>query len=71
VASEPLTVAELRVLRLLPTHLSYREIGLRFRTSGHTVKSQAHAVYRKLGATSRSEAVARATAFGLVDTGPT
>jgi LuxR family maltose regulon positive regulatory protein len=71
VASEPLTVAELRVLRLLPTHLSYREIGERFRTSGHTVKSQAHAVYRKLGATSRSEAVARATAFGLVDTGPT
>jgi LuxR family maltose regulon positive regulatory protein len=70
VTSEPLTVAELRVLRLLPTHLSYREIGERFRTSGHTVKSQAHAVYRKLGATSRSEAVARATAFGLVDAGP-
>ncbi|HET6509167.1 MAG TPA: LuxR C-terminal-related transcriptional regulator [Baekduia sp.] len=71
VISEPLTVAELRVLRLLPTHLSYREIGERFRTSGHTVKSQAHAVYRKLGVTSRSEAVARATAFGLVDAGPT
>jgi len=68
--AEPLTVAELRVLQLLPTHLAYREIGERFSTSCHTVKTQAHAVYRKLGATSRSEAVARATAFGLLDAGP-
>jgi LuxR family maltose regulon positive regulatory protein len=67
--AEPLTVAELRVLRLLPSHLTFREIGERFATSSHTVKSQAHAVYRKLGARSRSEAVDRAVACGLLDPG--
>jgi LuxR family transcriptional regulator, maltose regulon positive regulatory protein len=36
--------------------------------SANTVKTQAHAVYRKLDASSRSEAVDRAVAIGLVDT---
>jgi LuxR family transcriptional regulator, maltose regulon positive regulatory protein len=62
-----LTMAELRVLRFLPTHLSFREIGERLHVSGNTVKSQAHAVYAKLGAGSRSEAVAHASALGLID----
>jgi len=62
-----LTMAELRVLRFLPTHLSFREIGERLHVSGNTVKSQAHAVYAKLGAASRSEAVAHASALGLID----
>jgi LuxR family transcriptional regulator, maltose regulon positive regulatory protein len=62
-----LTTAELRVLRLLPTHLSFREIAARLHVSANTIKTQAHAVYRKLDASSRTEAVAHARAVGLVD----
>ncbi len=62
-----LTMAELRVLRFLPTHLSFREIGGRLHVSTNTVKSQVHAVYRKLDATSRSEAVEHASTIGLID----
>jgi LuxR family maltose regulon positive regulatory protein len=62
-----LTIAELRILRFLPTHLSFREIGERLHVSGNTVKTQAHAVYTKLGAGSRSEAVAKAASIGLID----
>ena len=62
-----LTLAELRVLRLLPSHFSLREIAARLHVSANTVKTQAHAVYRKLGVSSRSEAVARAREIGLVE----
>ena len=62
-----LTTAELRVLRMLPSHMSLREIATRLHVSLNTVKSQAHAVYRKLDVSSRSEAVARARTVGLVD----
>ena len=62
-----LTRAELRVLRFLPSHLSFREIASRLHVSANTVKTQAHAVYRKLDASSRSEAVARAREVGLID----
>ncbi|MGZ4243166.1 MAG: LuxR C-terminal-related transcriptional regulator [Solirubrobacteraceae bacterium] len=61
-----LTIAELRVLRFLPSHLSFREIAARLGVSANTVKTQAHSVYRKLGAASRSEAVARAQDTGLL-----
>jgi LuxR family maltose regulon positive regulatory protein len=61
-----LTMAELRILRFLPTHLSFREIGLRLHVSTNTVKTQAHAVYRKLDVSSRSDAVARAGEIGLL-----
>ena len=40
-----LTTAELRVLPLLATHLSFREIGAELFLSKHTVKSQAISVY--------------------------
>jgi LuxR family maltose regulon positive regulatory protein len=66
----PLTAAETRVLRLLPTHHSFRGIGERLHLSRFTVKSQALAVYRKLGVGSRGEAVARARALGLLDDAP-
>ena len=56
-AIESLTTAELRVLRFLPSHLSFREIAARLHVSANTVKTQAHAVYRKLDASSRSGAV--------------
>ncbi|WCB95167.1 HTH-type transcriptional regulator MalT [Baekduia alba] len=62
-----LTTAELRVLRFLPSHLSFREIAERLQVSSNTVKTQAHAVYRKLDASSRSMAVERARAVGILD----
>lgn len=61
-----LTIAELRILRFLPSHRSFREIASQLGVSANTVKTQAHAVYRKLGAASRSEAVARALDAGLL-----
>jgi LuxR family maltose regulon positive regulatory protein len=63
-----LTTAELRVLLLLPTHLSFPEVAVRLNVSANTVKSHARAVYRKLGVTSRAEAVTRAGEAGLIDT---
>lgn len=62
----PLTRAELRLLQLLPTHLSFREIGERLFVSTNTVKSQARSIYRKLGVRSRAEAVSTARAGGLL-----
>ena len=64
-----LTMAELRILRFLPTHLSFREIGSRLHVSTNTVKSQAHAVYAKLGVSSRSEAVRAGSELGLIEVG--
>lgn len=61
-----LTIAELRILRFLPSHRSFREIAAQLNLSVNTVKSQAHAVYRKLGVSSRSEAVDRAHSTGLL-----
>ncbi len=61
-----LTTAELRVLRFLPTHYSFHEIAERLEVSSNTVKTHVHAVYRKLDACSRSEAVAHATSAGLL-----
>jgi LuxR family maltose regulon positive regulatory protein len=58
-----LTTAE---LRLLPNHLTYPEIGQRLYVSQHTVKSQAISIYRKLGVSSRSQAVQRAQELGLL-----
>jgi LuxR family maltose regulon positive regulatory protein len=62
-----LTAAELRLLPLLTTHLSFREIAERLFVSRNTVKTQAISVYRKLDASSRSEAIDRAIELGLVD----
>jgi LuxR family maltose regulon positive regulatory protein len=62
-----LTTAELRLLPLLATHLSFPEIGERLYVSRHTVKSQAISIYRKLGVSSRSEAVSRAGDLGLLE----
>jgi LuxR family maltose regulon positive regulatory protein len=62
----PLTPAELRLLPYLQTHLTLPEIGARLFVSRHTVSSEVSAIYRKLGASSRSEAVDRATALGLL-----
>ncbi len=61
-----LTIAELRVLRFLPSCRPFREIADQLGVSANTVKTQAHAVYRKLGAGSRSEAVLLAREAGLL-----
>lgn len=66
-AHTSMTAAELRILRFLPTHLSFREIASDLFVSANTVKTQAHSVYRKLDASSRSQAVARASELGLLD----
>ena len=62
-----LTAAELRVLPMLATHLSFPEIGAEMFLSPHTVKSQAMSIYRKLGASSRHEAVTRSRELGLLE----
>jgi LuxR family transcriptional regulator, maltose regulon positive regulatory protein len=61
-----ITAAETRVLRLLPTHHSFREIGELLFLSRFTVKSHAHSLYRKLGVSSRSEAVERSRELRLL-----
>jgi LuxR family transcriptional regulator, maltose regulon positive regulatory protein len=62
-----LTAAELRLLPMLSTHLSFREMGEEMFLSPHTVKSEAISIYRKLGASSRNQAVTRARELGLLD----
>jgi LuxR family transcriptional regulator, maltose regulon positive regulatory protein len=62
-----LTPAELRVLQYLPTHLSFPQIAGQVFVSPNTVKTQAQGVYRKLGVSSRREAVEQARAAGLLD----
>ena len=61
-----LTAAELRLLPLLATHLTHQEIGERLYVSRNTIKSQAMSVYRKLGVSSRGEAVRTAEQIGLL-----
>jgi LuxR family maltose regulon positive regulatory protein len=61
-----LTTAELRLLPLLASHHTFPEIGDRLYISRHTVKTQAMSIYRKLGASSRSEAVRIAAEIGLL-----
>jgi LuxR family transcriptional regulator, maltose regulon positive regulatory protein len=61
-----LTAAELRLLPLLSTHLTLLEIGERLHLSRNTVKTQAVSIYRKLGVSSRSEAMQRVRELGLL-----
>jgi LuxR family transcriptional regulator, maltose regulon positive regulatory protein len=61
----PPSDAEIRVLGLLATDLTTREIGGKLYLSPHTVRSHTRSLYRKLGVTTRKDAVARATTLGL------
>jgi LuxR family maltose regulon positive regulatory protein len=63
-----LTRAEMRVLQLLPTHLSLSQIGEELYISRNTVKAHVTAIYRKLRCSTRTEAVARAGDLGLLRT---
>jgi ATP/maltotriose-dependent transcriptional regulator MalT len=61
-----LSSRELEVLRLLPSELSFREIGSALYVSHNTVKTHVQRIYRKLGADTRAEAVARARELRLL-----
>ncbi len=63
---ETLTHGETRVLRYLPTNLSAQEIADELYLSVNTVKTHQRHVYQKLGARSRTQAVERARALGLL-----
>jgi LuxR family maltose regulon positive regulatory protein len=62
-----LTAAELRLLPLLATHLSFPEIAGELFLSPHTIKSEMKSIYRKLGASSRNQAVTQARGLGLLE----
>ena len=63
--AEPLTAAELRVLKLLPTS-TYPQIAAALYISRSTVKTHLQSVYHKLGVASRSEAIERAVDLRLL-----
>ncbi|MGH9106121.1 MAG: LuxR C-terminal-related transcriptional regulator, partial [Acidimicrobiales bacterium] len=63
---DPLSDAELRVLRYLPTNLTTPEIAREIYVSQNTVKTHVQNLYAKLGAHRRSEAVTRARDLGLL-----
>jgi LuxR family maltose regulon positive regulatory protein len=62
---EPLSPAELAVLRQLPDR-TVREIADALYLSVNTIKSHIRAIYRKFGVNTREDALARATALGLL-----
>ena len=62
-----LTTAELRLLPLLATHLSFPQIGEELFLSRHTIKSQTVSIYRKLSTATRDQAVTRARELGLLE----
>jgi LuxR family maltose regulon positive regulatory protein len=67
---EPLSSAEARVLRYLPTKLSAPEIADEMYLSVNTVKTHMRHLYDKLGAHRRHEAVEQARALGLLAPSP-
>jgi LuxR family transcriptional regulator, maltose regulon positive regulatory protein len=65
-AGTDLTEREFDVLRLLEKGLSKREIGQTLFLSYNTIHTHARSIYRKLGASSREEAIAQARGRGLI-----
>jgi len=61
-----LTVRELEVLRLLTSELSNRQIAQSLYVAPSTVRTQLKSIYRKLGASSREEAVEEARTRGII-----
>jgi len=61
-----LTPAETRVLALLPTYRTLAAIGTELGVGRPTVKTHVENIYKKLGATTRGEAVTLADRVGLL-----
>jgi LuxR family transcriptional regulator, maltose regulon positive regulatory protein len=64
--TDALSDAELSVLRLLRSELSQREIAGELHLSFNTIKTHTRSIYRKLGAATRAEALARARELSLI-----
>jgi len=65
-----LTASELRILQFLPSHLSFPQVAASVHLSPNTVKTHVRAIYRKLDASSRQEAIERAREVGLLEGEP-
>src|SRR4051794_41895952 len=65
-----LTPAEVRILELLPTHLTLAQMGADLFVSRNTAKSQVAAIYRKFLVESRDEPVHRPRELGLLPSQP-
>jgi len=63
---EPLTDRELTILRLLPAPTPQRELASALFVTPNTLRTHLRAIYRKLGAESRDDAVIRARERGLI-----
>jgi ATP/maltotriose-dependent transcriptional regulator MalT len=61
----PLTSRERMILHHIAAGETRQEISSRLQVSPNTVKSQVRSIYRKLGAASRHEAIARASKYGI------
>jgi DNA-binding NarL/FixJ family response regulator len=61
-----ITMAEERVLRYLPTKLTFAVIADKLGISRSAAKERAERAYKKLGVHSRAEAVSRARELGLI-----
>jgi ATP/maltotriose-dependent transcriptional regulator MalT len=64
--ADPLTEREMEVLRLLQSTLSLREIGQELHLSANTIKTHAQAIYRKLGVSTRRDAIEQGREAGLL-----
>jgi LuxR family transcriptional regulator, maltose regulon positive regulatory protein len=62
-----LSAAELRLLPMLVTHLSFPQIAAGMFLSRYTIRAQAMSIYRKLGASSRDQAVSRSREPGSLE----
>jgi len=63
---EALTTRELEVLTLMAEGMPNKQIAAELGLSLHTVKFHAAAIFAKLGAASRTEAVTQGIRFGLL-----
>lgn len=66
-ARPSLTASELRVLSAMSQHMTTAQIAAAFYVSPNTIKTQLRSLYRKLGCSSREEAIAIGARFRLVD----
>jgi LuxR family maltose regulon positive regulatory protein len=63
---EPLTERELEVVAFLPTRLTNAEVASELYVSANTLKTHLARIYRKLGVSTRDEAIERCGELGLL-----